>query len=274
MDYSTGFFLDDDELFSFFAIDGNPPLMKSRLFRLNVSNGIVELQGIKGNLLAIRKLKQAADRVSVKLNSGSTIEIEGRLQELGFVPCPLATREGFTEFQQVPQPPEGYTQQCDTINVIWRSWWPIESKTLNGRTAVLVFHEGRWLDVQRVDAGVKPTISTNIHGLKISTNTAIPWAIDTRFAKGHKVEARVKHSYLNDNDDRSWAQETVLSGVESTLSQTLKEITTASDRWIKTINFIPTDASGILAESQAIEQRKRQIIQALEYIVSLSREKV
>lgn len=276
MDYSTGFFLlDDDELFSTFVTDGNPPLVTSRLFRLNVSNGIVELLGMKGNMLAIRKLKQAPDRVLVKLNSGSTIEVEGRLQELGFSPCPQASREGFSEFQRVPQPPAGYTQHCDTIKVIWRSWWPLETKTLNGRAAVLVFHEGNWCDVKKIEAGAKPAILTNTGSTIVSATGVIPWAIDSRFAKGgQKVEERVKQSYSSGyTDERSWAQETVLSGAVSTLSQTLQEINTATDRWIKTIKFIPTDVSGMLTESREIEQRKIQILQALEYLQSISKEK-
>ncbi len=270
MDYSTGFFLDDDELFSLFSIDANPPLMKSRLFRLNVSNGIVELLGMKGNILAIRKLKQTAQNILVKLNSGSTIEVEGRLQELGFAPCARSTREGFSEFQRVPQPPDGYTQQCDTIKVIWRSWWPIETKTLNGRSAVLVFHEGRWLDVRKIVAGMQPTIATKSPELTISSQSAIPWAIDTRFVKGVKVEDRIKQSHSGQLDDRSWAQETLLSGAQSTLSQTISEIGTASERWIKTLGAIPTDVSGLLNESVETEERKRQILQALVYLTSLT----
>jgi hypothetical protein len=277
MDYSTGFFLDDDELFSLFATDSNPPLMKSRLFRLNVTNGIVELQGMKGNILAIRKLKQANSSVLVKFNSGSTTEVEGRLQELGFATSPQSTREGFSEFQRVIEPPSGYTQQCDTIKVIWRSWWPIESKSFNGRAVVLVFHEGQWLDVHKIEAGTKPTIYTNIPGKNVYSHTAVPWAIATQFAKGHKVQDRVKQAHLshvNHTDERSWAQETVMSGAQSTLSQTLTEIQGASNRWIKNINSIPTDVSGYLDESREIEQRKLQLVRVLEYLISLSMEKI
>ncbi len=273
MDYSTGFFLDDDELFTMFANDANPPLMKSRLFRLNVSNGIVELLGIKGNLLAIRKLTQPTQHVLVKLNSGSTIEVEGRLQELGFAPCSQSTREGFTEFQIVPAPPDGYSQQCDTIKVIWRSWWPIAAKTLNGRAAVLVFHQGNWLDVQKIETGAKSTIFTTDRHVVISTTTAIPWAIDTRFAKSQKVETHVKQSHIKDTDDLSWARETVLSGTVSTLSQTLNEIDLASTRWMKAIISIPTDPSGLLHESAAIEQRKQKLLKALEYLQAIARER-
>ncbi len=274
MDYSTGFFLDDDELFSLFATDGNPPLMKSRLFRLNVTNGIVELQGMKGNILAIRKLKQANNSVLVKFNSGSTTEVEGRLQELGFAPSPQSAREGFSEFQRVIAPPSGYTQQCDTIKVIWRSWWPIESKTLNGRAVVLVFHEGKWVDVQKIEAGTKPTIYTNIPGQIVASNTAVPWAIATQFAKGQKVEERVKQAHQSHVDERSWAQETVMSSAQSNFSQTLQEISGTSHRWLKNINSIPSDLSGYLDESREIEQRKLQLVRVLEYLISLSTEKI
>jgi hypothetical protein len=270
MDHSTGFFLDDDELFALFATDKNPPPIKSRLFRVNVSSAMVELAGMKGTILAVRKLRQAANVVQVKLNSGSTIEIEGRLKELGFARCQISAREGFSDFQEIVKLPDGYVQQCDRINVIWRSWWPIKDKTLNGQTAVLVFHEGAWQEIKEVETGVQPSIITKTQHLKIATSAEVIWAIDARFAKGTKVEDRVKHAHASYADERAWANEAVISGAKDTMSQVLQEISATSQVWIKKVKSIDADVSGLLDESSAIDQRKRQLIQALEYLAKIA----
>jgi hypothetical protein len=273
MNYITNSFLDDDELFSLFAIDDNPPLQRSKSFRLNVSNGLVELLGIKGNMLAFRKLTQGKDRVLVKVGIDPTIDIEGRLQKIEFAPCPRSTREGFNEFQRVVRAPNGYTQQCDPIPTIWRSWWPIAKQTLNGRAVVLVFHEGNWLDVHKIETGVNPTIFTKLPEVEISASTAIPWAIDTRHLKVQKVQvAAANQSPLNCADERSWLHETAASKGETTMSQTLTEIRTIGDRWLATINSLQDNRNGLLTETKAIEQHKSQLVKTLEYLVVLSKE--
>ena len=272
MENTTGFFLSDNEIFELFVSDENPPLSKSSLFRLNTANGIVELQGIRGNILALRKLKQTANIIQVKLDSPTTAEVERRLQALGFARCNLSTRAGFVEFQEAVKLPAGYTQQCDRINIIWKSWWPIKDKTINGQSAVLLLHEGKWHEVKEVEIGVAPTIATKTQYLKMPLNTEITWAIDSRFAKGTKVEERIKYAHTSYADERSWAQETVLSGSKSTLTQVMKEITASSQKWIENINSIDTDLSGLLDESNAIDQRKRNILKALEYLVKIGKE--
>jgi hypothetical protein len=272
MDKSTGFFLDDDELFALFARDENPPLIKSRLFRINASSSMVELQGMKGNILAVRKLKQASNTIQVKLNSGSTIEIEGRLQELGFARSSTASQAGFSDFQESLQPPHGYTQYCDRISTIWRSWWPVKDKKLDGRTAVLVFHEGKWQDVQEVESGVRPIIVTKTRH-QIATSAEVTWAIDSRFAKGTKVEERVKFAHANYADERAWANESAITGARTTLSQVMKEINNTSQQWITNIKSIDADVSGLLDESSAIDHRKKQLLQALEYLAKIAEEK-
>ncbi len=272
MDKSTGFFLDDDELFALFARDENPPLIKSRLFRINASSSMVELQGMKGNILAVRKLKQASNNIQVKLNSGSTTEIEGRLQELGFAPSSTASQAGFSDFQESLQPPNGYTQYCDQVSTIWRSWWPVKDKKLDGRTAVLVFHAGQWQDIQEVESGVRPIIVTKNHH-QIATSTEVTWAIDSRFAKGTKVEERAKFAHANYTDERVWANESAITGARTTLAQVMKEIDTTSQKWVTNIESIDADVSGLLDESNAIDQRKKQLLQALEYLAKIVQEK-
>jgi hypothetical protein len=273
MNYITNSFLDDDELFSLFAIDDNPPLQRSKSFRLNVSNSLVELLGIKGNMLAFRKLTQGKDRVLVKVGIDSTIDIESRLQKLEFAPCPRSTREGFNEFQRVVRAPDGYTQQSDLIPTIWRSWWPIAKQTLNGRAVVLVFHEGNWLDVHKIETGVNPTIFTKLPAVEISASTAIPWAIDTRHLKVQKVQiAAANQSPLHSGDERSWLQETSKPKEEPNLARMLQEIGTIGDRWLATINSLPDNRTNLLTESQAIEQHKSQLVKTLEYLVVLSKE--
>jgi hypothetical protein len=274
MSYSTNSFLDDDELFSMFAIDSNPQLQRSRLFKLNISNGSIELLGSKGNILAFRKLGLGNDRVLIKLDLDPTLDIEARLQKLEFVPCPRSSRAGFQEFQLVVPAPDGYTQQCDLIPVIWRSWWPIAKKTPDGRTVVLVFHDGQWLEVQKIETGVSPTIYTKSPELEISASTAIPWAIDTRYVKVEKtqVEAPVNQSPLNCGDERSWLHETAAAKGEATLAQTLTEIRTSGERWLTTINSLEDNSGSLVAESGAVKQYKSHLVKTLEYLLALSKQ--
>jgi hypothetical protein len=272
MDKSTGFYLDDDELFALFAQDENPPLIKSRLFRINASSSIVELQGMKGNILAVRKLKQPNNTVQVKLNSGSTIEIEGRLQELGFTRSSNPSQAGFTDFQAALKPPTGYTQYCDRISTIWRSWWPVKDKTLDGRTAVLVFHKDQWQDIQEVESGVRPLIVTKARH-RLATSAELVWAIDSRFAKNTKVEERAKFAHASYADERNWANESAIVGAQTSLAQVMKEINGTSQKWIASIQSIDADVSGLLDESSAINQRKKQLLQALEYLAKIAQQR-
>lgn len=276
MSYSTNSFLDDDELFSMFASDRHPQLQRSKLFRLNISNGLVELLGIKGNMLGFRKLGLDKDRVLIRLDLDPTFDIEARLQKLGFAPCPRSTRAGFQEFQLVIPAPDGYTQQCDLIPAIWRSWWPIAKQTLNGRAVVLVFHEGQWLEVQKIETGVKPTIFTKLPELEISASTALPWAIDTRHVKVEKtqVETPANQLPLNCADERSWLHETATSKVEATLAQTLTEISTSGERWLTIVNSLQGNSSSLVTDSDAVKQHKSRLIKTLEYLLALSKEQV
>jgi hypothetical protein len=269
---SSIFFLNDNELFELFVSDNNPPLVKSILFRINVLSGIVELQGIRGNILAVRRLKQATNTIQVKLDTPSTTEVEKRLQAAGFARSAVSSRAGFTDFVETVKPPTGYTQQCGLVSSIWRSWWPIRSKTLNGQAAVLVFHEGKWHEVKEVEVGATPTIAIPNKYIKVAPSLELTWAIDSRFAKGTKVEERVKHAHARYADERAWAQETVLSGSKSTLAQVLTEITTSSHKWIDNIKSIDADMSGLLDEASTIDRRKRRLIQAIESLVSIAKE--
>jgi hypothetical protein len=276
MSYSTNSFLDDDELFSMFAIDSQPQLQRSKSFSLNISNGFVELLGIKGNILAFRKLAQGNNRVLVRLDVDPTFDIEGRLQKLKFVRCSRSNRAGFQEFQPVIPAPDGYTQQCDPIPTIWRSWWSIAKQTLNDRAVVLVFYEGQWLDVQKIETGVNPTIFTKLPELEISTSTAIHWAIDTRQIEVKKapVEAPANNSPLNCADERSWLHETAAAKGEATMSLTLTEIRTSSERWLTTMNSLPGNSSSLVTESDATKQHKSRLVKTLEYLLALSKEQV
>ncbi len=276
MSYSTNSFLDDDELFSMFAIDSHPQLQRSRLFKLDISNGLVQLLSIKGSVLGFRKLFQGNDRVLVRLDLDPTLDIEARLQKLGFAPCLRSSRAGFNEFQLVVPAPDGYTQQCDLIPVIWRSWWPIAKQTPDGRTVVLVFHEGQWLEVQKIETGVSPTILTKLPELEISASTPIPWAIDTRYVKVEKtqVEAPVNQSPLNCADERSWLHETAASKGAATMSQTLTEIRTSGERWLTTMNSLQGNSSSLVTESDATKQHKYRLVKTLEYLLALSKEQV
>jgi hypothetical protein len=275
MSYSTNSFLDDDELFSMFAIDSQPQLQRSKLFKLNISNGLVELLGIKGNILAFRKLAQGNDRVLVRLDVDPTFDIEARLQKLEFALCSRSTRAGFKEFQPVVPAPDGYTQQCDPIPTIWRSWWSIAKQTLNGRAVVLVFYEGQWLDVQKIETGVDPTIFTKLPELAISTSTAIHWAIDTRQIEVKQAPAApANQSPLNCADERSWLHETAGSKGAATMSQTLQEIRTSGERWLTTINSRQDNSGSLVTESDAVKQHKSQLVETLEYLLALSKEQV
>jgi hypothetical protein len=266
---SSIFFLNDNELFELFVSDNNPPLVKSNLFRINVLSGIVELQGIRGNILAVRRLKQATNTIQVKLDSPSTADVERRLQVLGFARLAVDSRAGFADFTETVKPPAGYTQQCGLVSSIWRSWWPIRDKKLNGHAAVLVFDRGKWHEVKEVEVGVTPTIAITDRYIKVSPSVELIWAIDSRFAKGTKVEERVKHAHARYADERAWAQETALSGSKSTLAQVLTEITTSSHKWIEDIKSIDADMSGLLDEASAIDRRKRRLIHAIESLVSI-----
>jgi hypothetical protein len=274
MSYSTNSFLDDDELFSMFAIDRQPQLQRSKLFKLNISNGLVELLGIKGNILAFRKLAQSNNRVLIRLDVDPLLDIEDRLHKLGFTLCSQSTRAGFNEFQPVVSAPNGYTQQCDPIPTIWRSWWSIANQTLNGRAVVLVFHEGQWLDVQKIETGVNPTIFTKLPELEICKHTAVHWAIDTRQIEVKKapVAAPANQSPLNFDDERSWLQERSVPKGAATMSQTLKEITTIGNRWLTNINSLQDNCTDPTTEASAIEQRKSQIVKTLKYLLALSQE--
>jgi hypothetical protein len=269
---SSIFFLNDNELFELFVSDNNPPLVKSTLFRINVLSGIVELQGIRGNILAVRKLKQATNTIQVKLDSPSTADVERRLQAVGFARAAVASRAGFADFTETVKPPAGYTQQCGLVSSIWRSWWPIRDKTLNGQAAVLVFYEGKWHEVKEVEVGATPTIAIPNKYIKVAPNIELIWAIDSRFAKGTKVEERVKHAHARYADERAWAQETVLSGSKFTLAQVMNEINISSHKWIENIKSIDSDMSGLLDEANAIDRRKRQLIQAIESLVNTVKE--
>jgi hypothetical protein len=269
---SSIFFLNDNELFELFVSDNNPPLVKSILFRINVLSGIVELQGIRGNILAVRRLNQATNTIQVKLDTPSTAEVERRLQAVGFARSAVASRAGFTDFMETVRPPTGYTQQSGLVSSIWRSWWPIRDKTLNGHAAVLVFYEGKWQEVKEIEVGATPTIATASQYIKVAPSIELTWAIDSRFAKGTKVEERVKHAHARYADERAWAQETVLSGSKSTLAQVLTDITTSSHKWIENIKSIDSDMSGLLNESSEIDRRKRQLIHAIESLVSIVKE--
>jgi hypothetical protein len=271
-DKSTGFFLDDDELFALFARDDNPPLIKSRLFRINASSSIVELQGMKGNILAVRKLRQPSNTVQVKLNSGSMREIEGRLQELGFSRSQSSGPSGFSDWKEELQPPAGYTLYCDRIRTIWRFWWPVKNRTLNGRTAVIFFHEGKWLDIEEVQSGQQPMIVIKTRH-QISTNAEVTWAIDSRFAKGTKVEERIKIAPTGYVDARAWANESAITGARTTLDQVLKEVSKTSQKWIVNVKSIDADISGLLDESSAIDQRKKQLLQALEHLAKIAQQR-
>ena len=270
MDTSV-FLLTDGELFDLFVADENPPLVKSGLFRLNILSGIVELQGTRGNILAIRRLKQSAKTIQVKLDTPLTADIEKKLETLGFGRTDVASRAGFHDFQELPKAPTGYTQQLGLVSAIWRAWWPIKDKTLDGRTAVLVFHEGKWHEIKEIEVGTKPTISTKSQHIRVPASVEIVWAIDSRFAKGTKVEERIKHSHTRYSDERTWAQETVLSGSKATLAQVLTEITTSSHKWIENIRSIDADLSGLLDESSEIDRRKRLLIQAIESLAALAK---
>ena len=276
MSYTTNSFLDDDELFSMFAIDSNPQLQRSKLFKLNISNGSIELLGIKGNILAVRKLSQGNDRVLVRLDLDPAFDIEARLQKLGFTLCSRSTRAGFNEFQPVVPAPDGYTQQCDPIPKIWRSWWSIAKQTLNGRAVVLVFYEGQWLDVQKIETGANPTIFTKLPELAISSNSAIHWAIDTRQIEVKKapVEAPANQSPLNCGDERSWLQETAASKGAATLAQTFTEIRTSSERWLTSINSLQANSGTLIAESDTVKQHQYRLVKTLEYLIALSQERV
>lgn len=276
MSYSTNSFLDDDELFIMFAIDPKPQLQRSKLFKLNISNGLVELLGIKGNILAFRKLAQGNDRVLVRLDIDPTFDIEGRLQKLEFAPCSRSTRAGFKEFQPVAPAPDGYTRQCDPIPTIWRSWWSIAKQTLNDRAVVLVFHEGQWLDVQKIETGANPTIFTKLPELEISASTAIHWAIDTRQTEVKKapLELPANQSPLNCDDERSWLHETARSNRDATMSQMLTEIRTSGERWLTTMNSLQANSSNLVTESSAVGERKSQLVKTLEYLLALSKEEV
>jgi hypothetical protein len=269
---SSIFFLNDNELFELFVSDNNPPLVKSNLFRINVLSGIVELQGIRGNILAVRRLKQTTNTIQVKLDSPSTADVERRLQTLGFARLAVASRAGFADFAETVKPPAGYTQQCGLVSSIWRSWWPIRDKKLNGHAAVLVFYEGKWHEVKEVEVGAAPTIAIADRYIKVAPSLELIWAIDSRFAKGTKVEERVKHAHASYADERAWAQETVLSGSKSTLAQVLTEITTSSHKWIDHIKSIDADMSGLLDEANNIDRRKRRLIHAIESLVSIVKE--
>jgi hypothetical protein len=269
---SSIFFLNDNELFDLFVSDNNPPLVKSNLFRINVLSGVVELQGIRGNILAVRKLNQETNTIQVKLDSPSTAEVERRLQAVGFARSAVSTRAGFADFVATVKPPAGYTQQCGLVSSIWRSWWPIRDKTLNGHAAVLVFYEGKWHEVKEVEVGATPTIVIPNKYIKVSPSLELTWAIDSRFAKGTKVEERVKHAHTRYADERDWAQQTVLSGSKSTLAQVLTDITNSSHKWIENIKSIDSDMSGLLDEASDIDRRKRQLIKAIESLVSIVKE--
>jgi hypothetical protein len=274
MSYSTNSFLDDDELFSMFAIDRQPQLQRSKLFKLNISNGLVELLGIKGNILAFRKLSQGNDRVLIRLDVDPMFDIEGRLQKLGFTLCSQSTRAGFNEFQPVVPAPNGYTQQCDPIPTIWRAWWSISNQTLNGRAVVLVFHDGQWLDVQKIETGVNPTIFTKLPELAISKSTAIHWAIDTRQIEVKKAPVTVpaNQSPLNSGDERSWLQERSVSKEAATMSQTLQEIRTSGNRWLTSVNSLRDDCTDPVIKSSPVEQRKSQLVKTLQYLLALAQE--
>ncbi len=274
MSYSTNSFLDDDELFSMFAIDFQPQLQRSKLFKLNISNGLVELLGIKGNILAFRKLSQGNDRVLIRLDIDPTFDIEDRLQKLGFALCSQSTRAGFNEFQLVMPAPDGYTQQCDPIPKIWRSWWSISKQTLNGRSVVLVFHEGQWLDVQKIETGANPTIFTKFPELAISKSTAIHWAIDTRQIEVKKapLASPANQSPLNSGDERSWLQERSVSKEAVTISQTLEEIRASGNRWLTNINSLQDNCTDLVIESSPVKQRNAQLVKTLEYLLVLSQQ--
>jgi hypothetical protein len=273
MSDSTNSFL-DDELFAMFAIDSNPQLQRSKLFKLNISNGLVELLGIKGNILAFRRLVQSNDRVLVRLDIDPTFDIEDRLQKLGFALCPRSSRAGFNEFQLVIPAPDGYTRQCDPIPTIWRSWWSIAKRTLNGRAVILVFYDGQWLDVQKIETGVNPTIFTKLPELAISKSTAIHWAIDTRQIEVKKapVAAPANQSPLNCADERRWLHETAGAKGEATMSQTLQEIRTSGERWLTTMNSLEGNSSSLVTESDAAKQHKFRLVKTLEYLLAISKE--